>query len=167
MFIRSLGSLGGEVRSAFQILHITGAGDSDWAAKEYSRSGVAYRTWAFLDSIEDAYSAANIAVTRSGSSAIFELALFGKPMILVPYPFAMSHQTENARVFSAAGAAIEMQERDLSPEAFAREMSRLAGDRGRLETMEKAARNLSVPRASDNLADEVLMLAGRRPRVSG
>jgi UDP-N-acetylglucosamine:LPS N-acetylglucosamine transferase len=60
-----------------------------------------------------------------------------------------------------------MQERDLSPEAFAREMSRLAGDRGRLETMEKAARNLSVPRASDNLADEVLMLAGRRPRVSG
>jgi UDP-N-acetylglucosamine--N-acetylmuramyl-(pentapeptide) pyrophosphoryl-undecaprenol N-acetylglucosamine transferase len=120
-----------------------------------------------MDSIEEAYSASDLVITRSGSSAIFEIALFGKPMILIPYPFAMSHQAENARVFSAKGAAIEIRERDLSPETFRKEIIALLDDRKRREEMARAAAALSVPRSSDNLADEVFAFAEKGCHVSG
>ena len=100
-------------------------------------------------------------MTRAGASAIFELAFFAKPMILVPYPFAMSHQLDNARVFSQNGAALLIEEKDLSAGTFSNLILDLIKDGNRRRGLGEAAHQLAVPQASDNLAREALSLIRR------
>ncbi|MCM8760657.1 MAG: undecaprenyldiphospho-muramoylpentapeptide beta-N-acetylglucosaminyltransferase [Candidatus Omnitrophica bacterium] len=154
-FIDSLFSLHPSVRRSLQVIHITGVKDYEWAISAYSETGIDYRVHSFVDRIEEAYSASDLVVTRSGASAIFELAFLGKPMILIPYPFAMSHQTENALVFSRKGAAVHIDEKDLSAESFARAIEGLFNDRKALKNLGQAARQLAIPGASELMAQEV------------
>ncbi|MDP3804734.1 MAG: undecaprenyldiphospho-muramoylpentapeptide beta-N-acetylglucosaminyltransferase [Candidatus Omnitrophota bacterium] len=158
-FIRALSLIEESARSGLQIIHITGVKDYEWALKEYSLVGnLDYRVYSFIDRIEEAYSAADLVVTRAGASAIFEIAAFGKAMILVPYPFAMSHQSENARVICENNAAIKIEEKDLSPEVFKDNILGLINDRQRLKNIGEAAKRFAMPTASNNLAREVMAL---------
>ena len=158
-FIDAIFKLDENTREALQIIHITGIKDYEWASKEYARMGMENRVYSFIDRIEDAYSASDLIVTRSGASAIFEIAFFGKPMVLVPYPFANGHQAENAAVFSRKGAAITISEEKLSDAIFREMLLELLNDKVRLNDMAASAKLLSVPEASDNLAGHVLELA--------
>lgn len=155
-FIAAIGGMDEDARKGLQVIHITGLSDYPNAVKEYERLGLESRVYSFMDEIEDAYSASDLVVTRSGASAIFELALFGKPMILIPYPFAMSHQVENAKVFSKKGAAIEFAEKEMTAGDLKDKILYLANDRGALEGLGRAAKAMSVPDASDRLAAVVL-----------
>lgn len=159
-FVSALRELSEESRRALQVIHLTGVKDYEWALKAYSElAGLQYRVYSFLDRIEEAYSASDLIVTRSGASALFEIALFGKPMIIVPYPFAMSHQLENANAFAKKGAAVVVEEKGLSPHIFKDIISKLLADKEKLSNMGRAAKSLSVKDASDNLAREVLKLS--------
>ncbi len=158
-FVQALSMMDSGARKSLQVIHITGIKDYAWAVREYEKIGLAHRVYSFTDSIEDAYSASDLVVTRSGASAIFEIALFGKPMILVPYPFAMSHQSENARVFTMNGAAIEIDEKDLQAEEFKDRIVNLMNDRDVLGALANGARKMSMPQASDNLADAVFKVS--------
>lgn len=161
IIIRSLQLLDICIKEKLQVIHLTGSKDYGWAADEYGSSGINSRVFSFIDNIEDAYSASDIIITRAGSSAVFEAALFGKPMILIPYPFAGAHQTENASVFAAAGAAIVLSENGLSGDVFIRELTALMADNDLLKKMSVAAHGLSVPDAAGRLADEALKLIPR------
>lgn len=160
-FINALSGLDKNTRMSFQVMHITGIKDYEWVATRYKELGLEHRVWSFIDRIEELYIASDLVVTRSGASAIFEAAFFGKPMVLVPYPFAMSHQAENARVFSKKGAAVEIDEKDLSPEVFRGSILNLLNDKDAFLKMAEASHRLSVPEASDNLAGLVLNSAER------
>ena len=90
---------------------------------------------------------------------MYELAAAGTPAVLVPYPHATAdHQTKNARHFADAGAAI------LVPEADVRGVPALVGsllaDDERLAAMAAAMRRTARPGAAEEIADEVLALAG-------
>ncbi len=150
----------GKVQS-LQAIHITGMADYEWANNAYDDIGLEHRVFSFIDNIEEAYSVSDLVVTRSGASAIFEIAYYGLPMILIPYPFAMSHQVENARVFSGNGAAIQIDEKDLTGNMMKDSIEKLLNNRGMLDQMGKKARTLSVPHSSDNLASEVLKISKR------
>jgi UDP-N-acetylglucosamine--N-acetylmuramyl-(pentapeptide) pyrophosphoryl-undecaprenol N-acetylglucosamine transferase len=143
------------------VIHITGVKDYEWALEKYAEARVDHRVHSFMDRIEEAYAACDLAVTRSGASALFELALLGRPMVLVPYPFAMSHQAENAAAFSRNGAAVVLEEKNLSADIFKDTLAELMVDRDRLKRIGEAAKQLSVPDASAMLAKEVLALAGK------
>jgi UDP-N-acetylglucosamine--N-acetylmuramyl-(pentapeptide) pyrophosphoryl-undecaprenol N-acetylglucosamine transferase len=145
------------VRKNIQVIHITGVKDYEWARARYEAvPGLEHRVYSFIDRIEEAYSASDLIVSRSGASALSEMAVFGRPMILVPYPFAMSHQAENARVFSKRGAAIEIEEKALSGDVMRDTIQSLLNDRTQLNSLGEAARRMAEPAASYNLADEVL-----------
>lgn len=144
------------LRSDMQIIHITGVKDYAWVAEAYAKANVPHRVYSFLDRIEEAYSAADLVVTRSGASAVFELAFFGKPMILVPYPFANGHQVENAKVFSRSGAAVTFEERSLSSDLVRQTIKNFIDDREKLRAMGEHARRLSVPESSELLANIIL-----------
>lgn len=157
-FLAALSKIDDKTREALQVVHITGAADYAAATGEYKKLGLEHRVYSFVDEIEDAYSVSDLAVTRSGASAIFELALFGKPMMLVPYPFASSHQTENARVFSKRGAAVELCEETLTGDRFKEEIMYLLNNRSILDDLARSAKIMSVPDSSNRLADVVLSL---------
>lgn len=162
-FIQAIALIRDDIKIYLQVIHITGIKDYEWAVKEYRKIGSPEaRVYSFIDRIEEAYGAASLVVTRSGASALFELAFFGKPMILVPYPFAMSHQSDNARVFSKNGAAIEIEEGKLSAGVFKDAITILFNDRYRLKGLAESAKRLSVPEASGNLARLVLTYADKQ-----
>lgn len=160
-FVDAIIGMDEKIKASLQIVHITGIKDYGWVVKEYEKSSLEARAYSFIDRIEDAYTVSDLVITRSGASALFEIALFEKPMILVPYPFAMSHQAENARVFSVRGAAIEIDEKYLSAELFKNKILSLMNDRVMLNGLAARARELSVPEAADNLSKLVLELSRR------
>lgn len=156
-FISSVGGMGRDYKTAVQVIHLTGIKDYEWAVAEYGKiNGLESRVYSFIDKIEDAYNAADLIVTRAGASALFEAAYFGKAMIVVPYPYADSHQVENARAFLAKNAAIVIEEKDLTDMYFRGEIERFLKDRPALSRLGLSAKLLSLPGASAALAETVL-----------
>lgn len=156
LFIASIAGLDKGLLKGLQVIHLTGVKDYSWALGQYEGLGVGYSVHSFIDRIEEAYSAADLIITRSGASAIFEAAFFGRPMILIPYPFAMNHQMENARIFADNGAAILLEEASLTADALSDRLGNLMRDGDRMKAMSAAARRLSMPGASENLAELVI-----------
>ena len=161
-FIESLMMTDAALKSGLQVIHITGVKDYEWALEEYAGACIDHRVHSFIDRIEEAYAASDLVVTRSGASALFELAFLAKPMVLVPYPFAMSHQSENAVAFSRSGAAVVLDEKALNADLFKATIMGLVNDRQRLAALGAAARALSAPDAALALARIVLTSAERK-----
>lgn len=155
VFAESVSAMDERRRGSLQIIHIAGEKDCAWVRKAYEDSRVANRVFPFIDNIDRAYSAADLVVTRSGAAALFEVAYYAKPMILVPYPYAMSHQKENALVFSGRGAALFAEEKDLSSQKFGSIITELMQDERKLRAMSEASAALSMPDASEALAGVV------------
>ena len=122
----------------FQLIHQAGPKNIDSVRQETERikkEGLAaygadieknYRLFDFLDDegLKNAYAAADIIVSRSGSG-IFELAALGKPAIVVPYPYsAGNHQKENAAEFAKFGAVV-LEEQNLKPHILIDQLKRL------------------------------------------
>ena len=143
-----------------QIIHLTGERDDRLAAANYQREGIPHYVAPFHHRMEEAYSAADVAISRAGAASLSELSLFGLPSILVPYPFATDdHQTFNARIFTRSGAAEIQRENEIVPDAFAAMVANLLTDTRRREQMATAARNICPANAASNVADEVERLA--------
>jgi UDP-N-acetylglucosamine--N-acetylmuramyl-(pentapeptide) pyrophosphoryl-undecaprenol N-acetylglucosamine transferase len=158
-FLRAIAKIDKDMLASLQIIHITGVRDYSRVTADYEATGVTHRVFSFIDRIEDAYSAADLVITRAGASAIFEIAFFGRPMILVPYPLAMSHQASNAGVFADRLAAVMIRESGSLDEALREKVSELFGNRDRRRSLGESARRMSIPEAAENLAGEVLKLA--------
>jgi UDP-N-acetylglucosamine--N-acetylmuramyl-(pentapeptide) pyrophosphoryl-undecaprenol N-acetylglucosamine transferase len=137
------------------VLHVSGERDYDALRTRVSRPD--YILLPVLDGLGAAYGAADLALTRSGST-VWELAAAGLPAILVPYPFATAdHQTKNARYFQSAGGAILLPETELgrAPDL----VRSLLGDARRLEQMRAAMLHVARPDAADRIAEELIALA--------
>ncbi|MGB3114151.1 MAG: UDP-N-acetylglucosamine--N-acetylmuramyl-(pentapeptide) pyrophosphoryl-undecaprenol N-acetylglucosamine transferase, partial [Candidatus Omnitrophota bacterium] len=145
-----------------QFVHLAGSRDYDSVERFYSENGIPSRVFSFLDRIEDAYSACDLAISRAGAAAIFELAFFAKPMILVPYPNIKNNQRQNAMYFSQKGAAVYKEEAELSPDVLADAVIGILEDNEKKRLMSEAAGSLSEPAAGKKLAEEIIKLAKER-----
>ena len=113
----------------------------------------------YLERVEHAYAAADVALCRAGAATVMELAAVGLPSILVPYPYARSnHQEANARALADAGGAEVVLDRDASAEVLGSALERLLGEDAARERMSTAARAFAKPAAADDLAAWVLSL---------
>lgn len=153
-----------------QVLHQTGQANFESAknlglaalekAKEEER--VRYRAVPYLEGIDmkNALAAADVVVGRAGSGTIFELALFGKPAILIPLEGAANdHQKANAYAFAKSGAAIVVEEANLTAQNITLHIKKILDDKVLRETMSAAARAFAKPDAAKVIAQEVLNLA--------
>ena len=139
-----------------QIIHLTGERDDRLAAANYQREGIPQYVAPFHHRMEDAYSAADLVISRAGAASLSELSQFGLASILVPYPYATDdHQTHNANVFVDDGASELQQERSASPEAFSALIVNLLTDHRRREQMAAAARAILPRHAAENVANEI------------
>lgn len=134
-----------------QVLHIAGALDCQ-RVSEISHGRPGHRVLGFCDQMPAAYALADLVIARAGASSLTEIASAGHPSILVPYPYAADdHQTSNAEVFAAAGAAILVQERDLDAPKLAALAISVLQDLPTYKRMAKAASALAVPDAADRI----------------
>ena len=146
-----------------QVIHLTGPDDEQMAGANYRREEIPAHVAAFCHQMEMAYSAADLAISRSGAASLSELSHFGIPSLLIPYPFAAeNHQALNAAIFAREGAAIVVEQGQVSEETFAREIGALLRDSQQLEKMSRSARNLAPEDAARRVAATVEDAAGMR-----
>ncbi len=142
----------------FRVLHV--AGRRDFASLEAPNDRYDLRD--FVSPFGAALAAADLSVARAGGS-IFELAQYGLPAVLVPYPHASAdHQTANARWMERAGAAVVIPDGELTGTRLARCVAELVSDPNRLAAMAAASRNLARPDAAATIAREIVA-AVKRP----
>jgi UDP-N-acetylglucosamine--N-acetylmuramyl-(pentapeptide) pyrophosphoryl-undecaprenol N-acetylglucosamine transferase len=104
------------------------------------------------------YAEADLVICRAGAVTVAELSAGGMASILVPFPHAVDdHQTANARFLADQGAAILIQQRDLTPQKLAALIGSL--DRAVLLEMARKARSLGKPEAAQIVARRCIQLA--------
>jgi UDP-N-acetylglucosamine--N-acetylmuramyl-(pentapeptide) pyrophosphoryl-undecaprenol N-acetylglucosamine transferase len=100
-----------------------------------------------------ALAAADLVVSRASSGAIFEIAAFNKPSILIPLPnSAQGHQLKNAYAFARQGAAVVLEEANATPNFFLEKLKFLFFHPSELEKMSQAARAFAKPGAAREVA---------------
>lgn len=129
----------------------------------YAAAGVTADVAPFFKDLPARMARAHFVVARGGASTVAELAVIGRPSILVPLPGALDQdQAANAGALERAGGAIVVRQDGLTPENLAARLTALLSDGGALTTMAAAARASGHADAAERLADIVTGLAGRR-----
>jgi UDP-N-acetylglucosamine--N-acetylmuramyl-(pentapeptide) pyrophosphoryl-undecaprenol N-acetylglucosamine transferase len=155
-------AIAGLAGAPYTVLHVSGRRDHDELASRAQALGERYVLRDYVTPFGLALAAADLAVARSGGS-VFELAQYGLPAVLVPYPHASGdHQTGNARWMERAGAAVVIGDEELTPERLRAAVDAIAKDAPRRRAMAAAARGLARPDAAHEIAGEVLAAAALR-----
>jgi len=137
-----------------QIVHQSGPAACDEWRAAFQESGLDGEVLPFIADMPAAFSQADLVVCRSGAGAVAELAAAGKPSILTPFPFAADqHQLRNAEAFVRAGAALLVEDREMTGEKLFASIARLAADPACLARMGAAARSLARPGAARRAAE--------------
>jgi UDP-N-acetylglucosamine--N-acetylmuramyl-(pentapeptide) pyrophosphoryl-undecaprenol N-acetylglucosamine transferase len=141
-------------RGAVRLVHQTGVAAYEEIAPRFRASGVEGEIVPFLTDMPRAFAEADLVVSRAGMGAVSELAAAGKPSILVPLPTASDqHQLRNAEAFEKAGAARLVLDPEMNGPRLVEEVTRLAGEPGRLEAMGADARKFARPGAAVRAAE--------------
>ncbi len=115
----------------------------------------------FFKNMDELYASAHLVIARSGASTVAELAIVGKPAILIPYAASLEgDQWYNAQVFVNAGAAWVFREKSFTPSTLSEQLILLMSNPEKLTKAAKAMRKLSEPDASINLANTVAQVIG-------
>jgi UDP-N-acetylglucosamine--N-acetylmuramyl-(pentapeptide) pyrophosphoryl-undecaprenol N-acetylglucosamine transferase len=130
------------------------AEDADRVKAAYAALGVDAQVSPFFTDMAALLAAAHLVVSRSGASTVSEIAVIGRPALLVPYPHALDHdQAANAAALAAAGGAQVHPQSTLSPERVAALIGDLMDDPEKLGAMAAAAKSAGKPDATQLLAD--------------
>ena len=117
----------------------------------------------FFADMAERLAAAHLVICRSGASTVSEIAVIGRPAILVPYPHALDHdQAANAAALLAKGGADVVPQAELSPDRLAERISAAMREPERLAAMAAAAKQTGHPDAAALLADLVVAISGRQ-----
>jgi len=151
-----------------QVVHVCGPRNYDEVAAELKARGAPlerYHLLAYTDRLADAMAAADLVVGRSGGS-LAEIAALGRPAVLVPYPYASAdHQRKNAQWMANAGAALIVDDGEMTGERLAVTVAGLLEEPARLAAMALASASLGRPDATARVADEIEALLSARRRV--
>ncbi len=128
----------------------------------YAQAGIQAEVATFFDDIPRRFTEAQLIISRSGASSVADIAVIGRPSILIPYAAATAdHQTANARALVEADAAILIPEKLLDPRSLAEQIALILTNPGAAAKMAGRARTAGRPDAAERLADLVEKLAGR------
>jgi UDP-N-acetylglucosamine--N-acetylmuramyl-(pentapeptide) pyrophosphoryl-undecaprenol N-acetylglucosamine transferase len=136
-----------------RIIHQTGERDLAETQSAYQHAGVDAEVSAFIQDMPAYFSRADVVVCRSGASTVGEIAAAGKPAIFVPFPRAADdHQKVNAQALERAGAAVLLEESQLTAARLAETITGLFQNPAKLQQMGEAARTLGHPKAAEDVA---------------
>ncbi|MGB4076093.1 MAG: glycosyltransferase, partial [Minisyncoccia bacterium] len=120
-----------------------------------------YHPFAYLSALalRRAAGAADLVISRAGMTTVAEIALWGKPSLLIPIPEEISHdQRTNAYSYASTGAAEVVEETNLSSHLLVSEVRRILGDAALRARMSSSAASFANPEAGKILAEEILSI---------
>ena len=113
----------------------------------------------YINNMPELLAAADLVISRAGALTLAELEAEGRAAILIPSPnVAENHQYYNAMELQKAGAAVVIEEKDLTGEKLVSTVSGLLAEPGKLAAMGRNARTLSVDDSLDRIADALMKL---------
>ncbi len=131
------------------IVHLTGNNDAEADSLTHPQ----YISKPFYDDMAALLQRADLAISRAGAGTLTELAVTSTPSILIPYPFAAEdHQTYNAAIFAAAGAAQVCRQSELTRDLLEQKVLNLLRSPTRLQAMADAAEKLAIADSAEQLA---------------
>lgn len=148
-------------RPQMTVTHQTGESDHARVAEAYRRAGVSVTATPFLYDMPSAIQAADLVVARAGAMTVAELTTCGKPAVLIPLPTAIyDHQTKNARVMEAAGAAVLLPQSELTGPKLAQTITAILDNPERMRAMGAASATLRRTDAAESIVRECCALIG-------
>ncbi len=152
------------VKDKLKIVHMSGSIDQYDLILSYTKNGIRAKVSSFISDMGTELKRADLVISRAGAGAVFEIALAGKPSLLIPYPFAANnHQFINAKYLVDNGAALMFNEDELKGgKRFAEAIKELMADPGRRAQMAALAKSLARAEAAGIIVDEIYKMAGAR-----
>ena len=146
-----------ELRGRIKVVQQTTESEVETARKLYVDMGIEALCETFFSDIETHLTKAHYIIARAGASSVAEIALMGKPSLLIPLAIAMDdHQTINARSLEGHGAADILPESEFTPESVANILQDRLNDSNWLSSAAASARALGRPDAARDLAQLVI-----------
>jgi UDP-N-acetylglucosamine--N-acetylmuramyl-(pentapeptide) pyrophosphoryl-undecaprenol N-acetylglucosamine transferase len=134
-----------------RLLHATGERGWKWVPKRLKEAGIELEKYPhiqvvpYIYNMPDAMAAADLLICRAGAITLSEIAAMNKASVLIPSPnVTNNHQFHNAVTFGDRGAAIVIEEKELTAERLYEIVEKLCADGGKRRRMERAAANLAI-----------------------
>ena len=154
---KAIALLPSELRGRIKVVQQTTESEVKTARTLYAEMGVEAICETFFSDIETHLAKAHYIIARAGASSVAEIALMGKPSLLIPLAIAMDdHQTINARSLESHGAADILPESEFTPESVANILQDRLNDSNWLSSAAASARTLGRPNAAQDLAQLVI-----------
>ena len=155
----ALAALPPAIKSRLHVIQQAREEDVERVTRDLGEAGIAAEIAPFFKDLPDLMANAHLVIARAGASSVAELAVIGRPSILVPLPHSLdSDQLENATNLAESGGSWCIEQKDLSPERLAQEIERLVSNPQRLSKAASAAKGQGQPEAVKHLADLVEQL---------
>lgn len=152
------------LRSRLSLTQQARAEDADRVCKLYAELGIQADIQPFFSDLPQRMADAHFVIARSGASTVAELAVLGRPSLLVPLPGALDQdQVANARYLSDAGGAEVVLQENFTPERLAFEITKRFDDPSILGDAAYAAKKVGIADAGKRLADAILSYLSSRP----
>jgi UDP-N-acetylglucosamine--N-acetylmuramyl-(pentapeptide) pyrophosphoryl-undecaprenol N-acetylglucosamine transferase len=155
-----IGLLAPDFRSRLEVVQQCRPEDVERVRAAYRSFGVNAELQPFFKDLPARMAHAHLVISRSGAGTVSELAVIGRPAILVPLPHALDdNQAPNADILDRAGAGWRIRQSELSPEKLAEMLAAAFSAPDDLARRAVAARTVARPDAAERLADVVEDLA--------
>lgn len=142
-----------------QVIHLCGAGDYQFLAREYRHLDISLQLFSFLPQMQYAYSAADLILCRAGATTVSEIIFYQIPALLIPYPYAKQHQLANARILKEQGTAQILDDSDLKEETLGKVLKDLLENKDKIQGMRMNFARFSQPPAGAILAERIYSLS--------
>jgi UDP-N-acetylglucosamine--N-acetylmuramyl-(pentapeptide) pyrophosphoryl-undecaprenol N-acetylglucosamine transferase len=144
-----------------QFIHLTGKEDENYVYERYQKAGIPAFVSAFYHRMEEVYTVADVAIARSGAASLAEIAYFGLPTILIPYPFAAeNHQLLNAEMFARHGSAEVLEESRVSGDTLSSLIDQFLKNGARVRRAAEQPHALAPETAANRIA-EIIERSGK------
>lgn len=144
-----------------EILHQTGAADVDMVKEAYRGTGLTRNVEPFIDDMADALRRARLLVCRAGASTVSEVVAARRAAVIIPIPGSSGeHQLKNAQKLADAGAAVMLEQKDLTGHALSKIIIDLLYDSKKIDAMEKATDALFPGDSAARIVEECEKLMG-------
>ena len=157
-----------DLEDTLLVTHQTGEPDHARVKAAYDAAGFHADVVPFIYDMPRVLRAADLVVSRAGAMTIAEVTACGKPAILIPLPQAIyNHQTKNARVMEAAGAAVVIPQSDLTGPKLAQAIRFILRDADRLQAMSQRSVTMRRIDSAEVIVRECYALMGGRNGTNG
>lgn len=142
------------------VWHQTGKRDFAATKEKYLSQDIEATVEEFLNDMDQAYAWADVVICRSGALTVSELAAAGLPAVLVPYPYAVDdHQTANGKYLENAGAAIIIQDEELTTEKLSSVLNEWLENPKLIKEMAKKSKTKAMQGATEKVANALREVA--------